>query len=90
MTAHKFRSESAQLEPQNVQGGQEAPRHDSEWDPDKFPTSAKPVFRSTALLVAIIALLCGLVYYSSDHSTPEADLEREAARQEFRGEDQEF
>ncbi len=90
MSAHKFRSEPSDLGPQNVQGGQQAPKQDTEWDPDKFPTSAKPIFRSTALLVATIALLCGLVYYSSDHSTPEEDLKRQEARQEFLGEGEDF
>ncbi len=48
---------------------EEAPRTPpdmpKDWSPDNFPTSARPVFRSVALLIAILAALCAVVYYTS-------------------------
>jgi hypothetical protein len=41
-----------------------------DWDPDHFPTSAKPVFRKSVLLVFFLGALCFLVYQCSEHETP--------------------
>ena len=50
------------------------PKMSEDWDKDAFPTSAKPIFRAVALLLATILALCALVYYISDH--PEKELEQ--------------
>lgn len=63
--------------------GQQQRESEAEWNPDRFPTSATPIFRGWAALALIIALLCGIVYYTSDHSDPEADEQLEKARSEF-------
>ncbi|MFN8389841.1 MAG: hypothetical protein U0136_06095 [Bdellovibrionota bacterium] len=38
-----------------------------DWDTDKFPTSARPVFVGWGIMVGGIILLCTVVYCISDH-----------------------
>lgn len=46
-----------------------------DWSKDYFPTSAKPVFRSMALLALIIVILCVMVYYLSEDRPEEQPAE---------------
>ena len=48
----------------------------TDWDPDRFPTSAKPVFTSMGMLALIITVLCFLVYYTSVHTEAEVKEEK--------------
>ena len=50
-----------------------------DWSPDQFPTSAKPIFKRTALLVGAIALLCSVTYFISDNSDVEQPKPEEIA-----------
>ncbi len=44
-----------------------------DWDPDRFPTSAKPVFKKSILLVFFLGALCFLLYQCSEHEeSPES------------------
>jgi hypothetical protein len=60
-----------------------------DWNPDRFPTSARPVFRGLGLLFGLIGVLCFLVYYFSDNSLgvkKESDRQQ-AIEEEFLPED---
>lgn len=61
-----------------------------DWNPDRFPTSATPVFRGLTLLFALIGALCFMVYYFSDRSAEEekSSDHKEAIEDQFLTEDQ--
>ena len=42
-----------------------------DWNPDSFPTSAKPIFRAGFLLVGLVAALCFAAYSCSDEVAEE-------------------
>lgn len=52
------------------------PKMAENWDPDRFPTSARPVFTSVGILIALIGALCFLVYYTSSHPTDDDKVKR--------------
>lgn len=61
---------------------------DQDWDKDKFPTSARPIFRGLGLLFLLIIGICGVVYLISDH--PKEDTtQRDNVISEFSPDDAE-
>lgn len=61
-----------------------------DWDKDKFPTSAAPVFRGLGLLFLIIIAFCGVVYLLSEHPQEKEDQnKKQQAVEDFSPEDDE-
>jgi len=67
-----------------------ADKDNQDWDKDKFPTSARPIFRGVSLLVLLLACLCAFVYFSSDfsHIEEEKQEQRQSIEDDFLADDQ--
>jgi hypothetical protein len=59
-----------------------------DWDKDKFPTSARPVFKGLGLLFLVIIGFCAVVYLLSEHpEVKKEESKNKQAIQDFSPED---
>lgn len=60
------------------------PKMSGDWSKDKFPTSARPIFKRVFQLIALIIVLCFFAYYVSEHPTDDAqELKREQLKEKL-------